>query len=297
MNFRETFIDLFTKNGIELKHSVEIPGPKSVPYSDLNLTKLRTDYMVAMKTDGVRSLMYITKHAIYLIKRNWDMTKVADEHPYLYPTILDGESVQYFDNDLQKEVSGYVAFDMLLYNGEDVGKIPNYVERLELLKTLVFSGTDQKSASSSFFICTKHCVPTRDIRKMPKDTSGIPYDGYVFTPTNKSYYDHDIIKYKPPENLTIDFELRGSQDNRLFLKGQRYGSSTMIRDKDAKTKLLGVRYPAVVECRFDRKEGQWRLVKVRTDKPCPNSVTTATQVYENMLMGYSEEKFLDIITQ
>ena len=221
------------------------PGAQPVSFTRDHLEELRQhDYYVCEKTDGLRYLMYLTHddnnhQVVYLIDRKndywWvphlyfphhendkDMTRFARE------TIIDGELVEDRFPDGSR-IMKYLAFDLLTINGKDMrdrhldkrlGHLKQFI--LEPLKRwkhlnpqarLPFTTEDKKTEFSD-------AIPRMFDEIIPQVKLLHGNDGLIFTCKETPYEsgtDHHILKWKPPEENTVDFL--------MHIEWQRYDDS------------------------------------------------------------------------
>ncbi|KIW41423.1 uncharacterized protein PV06_06984 [Exophiala oligosperma] len=207
------------------------PGAQPVSFAAKHITELkREDYYVCEKTDGMRYLMYLTRDGErdihYLIDRKNDYYYVPGLHfphhedptfkRFHTDTILDGELVedQYPD---KPPVVKFLIFDCLVLDGNSLMQRP-LDKRLAYCKSYVLKPyhamlKQDPSIHQAFVIEDKATEFSYALEKMFKDI--IPRvkklhgnDGLIFTCKNTPYKfgtDEHILKWKPPEENTVDF--------------------------------------------------------------------------------------------
>lgn len=221
------------------RQKLTFPGAQPVSFARHHLDELQArDYFMCEKTDGVRCLLYLThifgehgemteaqflidrRNEYYFVKRDTLHIPSPKDFPagFHVGTLLDGELVrQRFPNGKQR--LAYLIFDLLAVDGEDVTNRP-FDKRLARIDQLISK-------------------PLRELRKAyPQDveamvfqvemkTMEFPYvtemmfrekipnlphgnDGLIFTCKETPYVagtDQHILKWKPPQENTIDFRL------------------------------------------------------------------------------------------
>jgi mRNA guanylyltransferase len=207
------------------------PGAQPVSFSAKHFDELkREDYYVCEKTDGVRYLLWMTDDSgraiYYLIDRKNDYYFVdglffphhADPQQAHNYTILDGELVEdrYPDG---RTVIKFFVFDCLVLDKTVLMERPldkrlAYFQQnvLAPYKKLLKAHPNQ---SMPFTLDGKNNEFSYGLEKMFKET--IPQvkelhgnDGLIFTCRQSAYCpgtDPHILKWKPPEENTVDFLL------------------------------------------------------------------------------------------
>ena len=106
------------------------------------------NYSVTDKADGDRYFMFITEGKIILISNTLDVKRIEDvpNIDAFNGTILDGEYI--FNEEYQKFI--FLAFDCLMYKGEDKRSEPLFVERLVFVKDVVTTLFGQKQTFTKY---------------------------------------------------------------------------------------------------------------------------------------------------
>lgn len=271
----------------------------------------KTGYSVTHKADGQRKLLVFHTSGIWLVMGPRSLNRISNsEIKELIGTILDGEIIP-----IEKRLKGapdtkiwYLAFDALYWSNNDIRSLPHgkrmnhaqavadaFKNNLIYVNTKAFKnfGTPQE-----FF---------RVMRDMFREQDQIQYkqDGFMFTPVNTVYNPHsdsyplyqrtltefpDICKWKPPEHLTIDFQIQweatpsGSALKLYVLSGGKpvlfKGTKVFPYDGqvDSNHKLTsGLPSGTIVEYGYSNN----MLVphKVRYDKVKPNKIEIAEDVW------------------
>ncbi|KAM0284839.1 hypothetical protein ACHAQH_001760 [Verticillium albo-atrum] len=324
------------------RNQIGFPGAQPVSFARKHLGELRRqDYFVCEKSDGIRYLLYLTEEAgaetVYLIDRKNDYWRV-ENHNLHFPlkddvqgwhtrTIIDGELV--LDIEDGKQVPRFLIFDCLVLDGQNLMQ-RSYDKRIAYVKdgiirpyTKLFDNYPQERAFQPFDVVMKQMEFSYGIPKifnivLPTLKHG--NDGLIFTCVHTKYQhgtDNHILKWKPPEENTVDCRLRlhfptvhpedvdmleGGGDEPFvdyesvpkaelwsFLGSGRdggnyeYFADVHIREDEWEA-LKGLGDPLddrIVECHKD-EEGRWRILRFRDDKSEANHISTITSVMESI---------------
>ena len=295
---------------------------KDMTYGGL-IGNQETGYSVTHKADGQRKMLVFHETGIWLAMAPHSLNKVSDiKIPELIGTILDGELIP-LNNRLDgspKTKYWYLSFDCLTWSGRSVrdkmhGVRMNHSQavadkvKTELLwvNTKIFKnfGTPQE-----FFAV---------MREMFRNQEVIQYkqDGFMFTPVNTIYNPHseqyplfkrnlndypDVCKWKPQEELTIDFQIRWKLTNTgkqivLYanVKGQPkeftgtkvfpYQGQVDINNTLTKDLPNGT----VVEYGWNYTLNRFEPKRVRHDKTKPNKMDIAEDVWMDIQRPLDKE--------
>ena len=329
--FRREVADLLGRN------NTNFPGAQPVSFAARHKFELqKQDYYVCEKSDGIRCLMYHTEdgqggEAIYLIDRKNDYYWVQNLHfplpgveqQFHLNTLVDGELV----NDRQPNGSlqlKYLVFDCLYLDGNSLMH-RTLDKRLAYFREGIFSPYQKLYAKYPeeiqhlpFIVEFKRMELSYGIEMMFKDIlPNLPHgnDGLIFTCRNTPYQfgtDQHILKWKPPEENTIDFSLQlvfptiepDAVDIRegrtspfadysakpLFRLWVNEGSgkylqwATMYAEDSEWEDLKSRAEPLndrITEC-FQDKNGRWRFLRFRDDKTEANHISTVESVMESI---------------
>lgn len=213
------------------------PGAQPVSFARSHLEELKKqDYYVCEKTDGQRYLMFLTadidpetrqvQSHQYLIDRK-NNYYLVENPPFPNPdrkpqefhvdTIMDGELVE--DKEETGSVIKYMVFDLLFYNGKDL-RSRSLDKRLAYLKSFILKPyKDMLKANPDYdrdlYFRVKdkdtefaYALPKMFFETIPRVKKVHGNDGLIFTCRETSYAsgtDQHIIKWKPPEENTVDF--------------------------------------------------------------------------------------------
>ncbi|KAL1957186.1 hypothetical protein VTO42DRAFT_6220 [Malbranchea cinnamomea] len=336
------------------RNSLSFPGAQPVSFASRHILELqREDYFVCEKTDGIRCLLYCahgdpdsdTPEVHYLIDRKNNYYYVPGLHfpmpddetfqSFHVDTLVDGELVIDRYEDGTEELKYYV-FDCLVIDGtslmhrtldkrlgyfkEKVLKPYNamYKKFPEEIPHRIFAVED-KSTQLSYGIE----MMFRDIIPKVKKIHG--NDGLIFTCRSTPYKigtDEHILKWKPPNENTIDFRMRlefplvdpDSEDEAegvtapypdydampichlftLYNNNQYQPFGTMHLEESEWEDLKALQKPlddTIVECYRD-EHGRWRFMRFRDDKTDANHISTVESVLESIEDRVSEEDLI-----
>lgn len=168
-----------------------------------NFNNILKDYCVSEKADGERCILYINKNGDilpifkpFIIKESVGKSKFPD-------TLLDCE---YLD-----KLNKYMIFDILIFKNE-LTIYKNFDERYKLLNSFIQDNIDKKI----FYFPDNNSIQT-----LSKNIYSKKYDyyidGLIYNPINQPYYKGIIYKWKPIEDLTVDFLIRYVTNDKINL--------------------------------------------------------------------------------
>lgn len=248
-------------------------------------------YSVTLKLDGVRRFIMLSNEVqhIYSLSPPDDSWTIGSRSNLKF-TLLDTE---YYDND-------YYAFDILYYDGIDVGG-KTFKERLLLLNKVVEGMPDLYGGAK---ITVKHFYtpPTafyENVRaafdKM-EATSKVRYDGLILQPPGP-YKNNETLKWKPESQMTIDFYVskRGltgvdeyglwvgiNKDVIRFEGTRRYPYTKNVIIPGGKFDDMNVE-GAIIEFSWDVEAKNFVPHKLREDRDRPNAKSTAEDVWRDIM--------------
>ena len=248
---------MFSKYGKNnLQDNIVIIAPKSITLEKHNLvsveeygaTSIFENYAVTEKADGSRYFLFIDDASkAYLIDTATKEVRGCNIKTTLKNCLLDGELILCQDRLINKSKDLFAIFDIYYYNDEKVSTLPLLVEdktaknRYNLMKEFVKSVTNPHSHD----IIVKKQLTSDNIlnncNEILSNTDQYDYhiDGLIFTPTKLgvfSYYANKpvelnntnnfnwnkVLKWKPPEQNTIDFIVIERQKHKLSSDGKVY---------------------------------------------------------------------------
>lgn len=216
------------------------------------------------------------------------------------------------DKDKGKNIPRYLVYDVIMYDGQDVSKLPFDPDRYSIIETKIIAGRNKAMREGRlikerepFSVRLKYFWDVTQSKsllgeKFAKQLSHEP-DGLIFQPAKEKYctgVSREVLKWKPLSLNSVDFKLKIVTESgvgivprkigHLYVGGLSTPFSTIkitkqIRDLDN----------AIVECKFEN--GQWVFMRQRIDKSYPNSVTTAESVCKSINKPVTKERLLDYI--
>lgn len=280
--------------------------PFSRPHSltKENLSELgKKRYAVTNKLDGERMFAVFLPDGLFFTNDTKTLIVNMPTPKNIVGTILDGE---YYNKTLW-------VFDALQLDGEGITDL-DLTERWE--KTVEWYNGLPESIMS--YLKLKSYFSTgnlaHDLVSMEKYVNANfqpdENDGFIFTPVFSSYYDNISLKWKPTDQMTIDFvleleELNSNRHNVVDEYRRKVPSSSVSLWSSAKGRLVIFRgsreYPwnvrrmpilndeledlfpvirqgersHVVEMRWNQKIGTFEPLRIRSDKTWPNNINVA----------------------
>ncbi|KAL4218429.1 hypothetical protein ACF0H5_023164 [Mactra antiquata] len=285
------------------------PGSQPVSMDITNLDFLRKKpYKCSWKADGTRFMMLINgPNQVYMLDRDNTVFHVPnlqfpwrkDLKRHLSNTLLDGEMI--LDTVGGKNVPRYLVYDIIKFEGKDVGKTDFNTRMVCIEKEIVGARNDKikmgqlDKTTEPFSVRIKPFWDIVTARKLLDGdfASQVSHevDGLVFQPVPDVYCPgrcSDVLKWKPPELNSVDFKLNITLDA---------GGEGMLRKKRALLYVTGLDKPfsemkftkelkeldkKIIECSFDPSINSWKYMRERTDKSFPNHYTTAVAVCESI---------------
>lgn len=242
----------------------KFPGAQPVTFSEKTFNP-KLDYFITYKLDGLRNLLKIEEQGSFLINSKNEKTKII--LPKKGSDLLTGTVL---DCELYK--GKVYVFDILFYKGRDITKNIPFDKRLELLQESVKILNSKK-------VIAKGYLPNGNIYRIFKDfeddRKSFPFetDGLIFTP-NSSYYQEKSLKWKPSNEITIDFKVLKMDDGISLLnqsdkpfKYQKINNKVKLDKKQ----LSKIKNNTVYE--FLLKGGKWVINRHRPDKLKSNHIT------------------------
>ncbi|KAI4246015.1 MAG: hypothetical protein L6R40_002231 [Gallowayella cf. fulva] len=330
------------------RSSIGFPGAQPVSFAARHKFELqKQDYYVCEKSDGIRCLMYHTRdehyqEAVYLIDRKNDYYRVPDLHFPLpgkdeslhhVNTLVDGELVN--DTLPNKTVQlTYLVFDCLCLDGNRLmhrtldKRLAYFRENVLVPYQALYKKYPDEIQYLPFIVDIKQMELGYGIEKMfrnilPRLRHG--NDGLIFTCRNTPYQfgtDPHILKWKPPEENSIDFLLQlefptiepdaedlsdgytspfpdysAKPQFKLMVfqgDGEYLQWGTMFVEDTEWEDLKSLEEPLndrITECFLDNL-GRWRYLRFRDDKTEANHISTVQSVMESIQDRVTQEDLL-----
>jgi cyclopropane fatty-acyl-phospholipid synthase-like methyltransferase len=180
-------------------YSIRMLWNNPISMSINNIHKILENYSVSEKADGERCFIYIDNNGKTLKIMKPFECEIIDEN------IENNNNINsLWDAEWIKDLNLILIFDVLIYNNIDVTNLP-FKDRYELVK---------KWKTNKIIRCKQFYFPKNNetifIQSEKIYTNKYPYkiDGLIYTPINDSYYKSIILKWKPVEEVTIDFLIK-----------------------------------------------------------------------------------------
>lgn len=263
---------------------------------------------VAHKTDGQRRMLILYQGKVWFVFSPFSYNLIYEDDNIQELTIYDGELIpqdrrngRYAPNNTY----WYQVIDAIYINGKDVRGF-SLQDRIELVERSVH----QLDMPSDVSISTKQIIPINStdeffqaVNTLLEQVPELDYqtDGLIFTPVNHGYSidNHkvplkdrllrnmpDICKYKPVDQMTIDFFVirepdtsairlytadENNKGNILLFDGGPYFKfvqDTMIKQSHPLTD--GIPDRTVVEYTWNYQESMFYPLRIRYEKSGPN---------------------------
>lgn len=319
------------------------PGSQPVSFGKKDLEKLeKQDYWVCEKSDGIRVLLLVctinVDQTVYLIDRHSTYRAVSglffphheDPRMPLRNTLVDGELVLDEDPRTHQRTLRYLAFDCLVVDNQNVmsrpldkryGRLKEWFYKPHMKMLREFPNMAQEQP---FEVKVKDLSFSYGIEKIFNvDIPALHHgnDGLIYTCVNAPYTpgtDPNILKWKPPEENSIDFKLvlrfppnpsNPSQPDfhrkplfALYVwTGDKQGMPQYepfdvmhVTDEEwERLKESGEQIDErIVEVVWNTQEEHWRMLRFRDDKPNGNHKSVVDNIIQSIAEGVEKETLL-----
>jgi SAM-dependent methyltransferase len=167
-----------------------------------------SNYYLSDKADGERALLYINPDEDEIkLFRSQTITDLSEHYvkklkkPASNITILDTEVI--FQKKKNSEIDKIYIFDILMLGGKSMVNLPfsdrekEFEKVAQWLSPLTEKKIQIRLSESNY---------ADQISKIyDRSTRMYPVDGLIFTPVDGEYFNMSVYKWKPPEQMTIDF--------------------------------------------------------------------------------------------
>ncbi len=254
------------------------------------LSQLSIGYYLHISSTGV---YLINSTNVDRLSKNWDLPEYKN-------TILQGE---WFENK-------FWIFDVLFIGSQDMTQ-QNHRFRLQSLKPLLYllnKALMKANSSTQDIVVKKHFqasgnltddikITLENMNKTYGDQGRKNNDGFILTPIKMRFQNQNTYKFKFPELMTIDFELR----NRRFISNKIVFDPYVADVNNKLTRFRPTQFPDthveinidskwsnldsnfIAECEFERTSGHWSICRLRLDKTKPNFISVAKDIFEDIL--------------
>ncbi|EEE51857.1 hypothetical protein OsJ_33380 [Oryza sativa Japonica Group] len=231
-------------------------------------------------------------------------------------TLIDGEMIidTVPDSGLKRR---YLAYDLMALDAVSKTKLP-FSERWRLLEDEIIrpryyekkqfesgvkSNPMYKYDMELFSVRRKDFWLLSTVTKLLKEfipSLSHDADGLIFQGWDDPYVTrtHEgLLKWKYPSMNSVDFLFEVGGDNRqlvfLYERGKKKlmdGSRIAFPNEDPSS-ISG----RIVECSWNKEEGCWVCMRIRSDKSTPNDINTYRKVMRSITDNITEEKLLEEI--
>ncbi|KDR73643.1 hypothetical protein GALMADRAFT_72172 [Galerina marginata CBS 339.88] len=325
-----------------LRSQAAFPGSQPVSFGTRDLAKLETqDYWVCEKSDGIRVLFLVATNldnndqTTYIIDRHNTYREITGiyfphhENPLmpLRNSLIDGELVIDVDPRTRQEKLRFLAFDCLVIDDQNVMARP-LDKRYGRLKEWLYKPYAKMcmdhphvAEKQPFSIKVKEINFSYHVEKVfTVDIPALQHgnDGLIYTCVNTPYTpgtDHNILKWKPPSENSIDFKLvlrfppsrYNPQEPDWLAKpvfllhvwngGDRYDEydDMYVGDQEwEELKKTGEQIDdRIVEVHWDPALSRWRMMRFRDDKPNGNHRSVVENIIQSIADGVEKEALLE----
>jgi mRNA-capping enzyme len=302
------------------------PGSQPVSMDVSNLCLLgQMPYRVSWKADGTRYLMLIRNESeVYMVDRDnavFRINKVVfptlqDQNERLKDTLVDGELVLDKVDKRGNIRPRYLIYDIImLKEWKDIAR-RNHSERMECInveiikpRELLARANKLNTSLEPFGIRSKQFWDMSEAQMvLEKYAPSLTHetDGLIFSPERQTYIPgqcRELLKWKPPELNSVDFQLKISRIARPGQLPETVGELYVMRFthrfsaislKGEGGRELKEHDGKIIECCWDFKKGQWKFLRVRTDKSYPNAYETAQSVCNSIKNPVTKKMVLDL---
>jgi mRNA guanylyltransferase len=281
----------------------KFPGYQPVSLMRSNVQDLICEnYLVCEKTDGIRALLYIctinnTAFGFFLDRKNI-FYRLGTPFPLIEDTLFDGEAVVDTEGTMR-----YLICDAMLFRSKNITGL-NLIERLGYALRFIKLYTSE----SMLKISVKEMQKAYGLHAVYMQQNKLKHrsDGLIFTPTNMPYRSGTapkLLKWKPPHLNSVDFVVKRSTEwERLYKLFCLNSDKKLVHfdyyfdldDDDAEKDNYVDLDDTLCEFRFNAEKwvydlsdlsltkGGWELIKARTDKDMPNSISVVINVMNSI---------------
>lgn len=303
-------------------------------------TNRDTSYSVTIKADGIRKLLFIDQLGIYLFAPPNSLMKIftstiSQKLQGWHGTVVEGELIpkenlsENAPNEYHDLIIYFLMFDVLSVAGDISIRQQIHPNRLTAIDQIIrFMGQlKDRSGVVRYRFDKKNFFPFATRKEFYDSVNSVldnnwPFktDGLLFTPWNYQYDTgsykipisqrkltkyKDILKWKPVEFLTIDFELRhiispegghielwsndvGKAQTVPFIGTEEYPFDplTMIQRS---AEINGLPSGTIIEFRWNIPNNVFEISRIRFDKFKPNRIDFAQDTWTDIHVPVDEE--------
>jgi len=326
-----TLIGSIFSSNVKLNDNIVMFAPKPATLEKHNLasinesygitTSIFENYAVTEKADGLRFLLYINNNKkAFLIETSSKQVRGCNISTSLKNCLLDGELVLCQDRLLDNSKDLFAIFDIYFYENNNITHLPlldddNSVEtRYKYMNKFVSSISNFNSHSHNIIV--KKQLTSNNILNNCKEiltnreTYDYHIDGLIFTPTkipvlgayankpvmldninNLSW--NKVLKWKPPDENTIDFIVIEQSKHKLHSDGKVYKEYTLnvvfnSMDMEPISVINGIKY---IYGKYKMMDKNVYSLKQLTIDDIPQSVYI--EIVNNKCFTSKNEEILD----
>jgi SAM-dependent methyltransferase len=190
---------------------------KSVYFKHV-FSKIR-DFYLLDKADGIRSLVKIEGNTFSALNGKATIIPLKESHKLV--TIFDTEYIGH---------SGmYYIFDVLVYNGENLTNTPTS-NRIKYINKIAEISEGNAIGKNIVSLTDNYKKEIIEMWKSAQESNLYEVDGIIFTPKNEHYKNMKSWKWKPLDQMSIDFLVKDIPSNLLGIKPymQKPGYSILL---------------------------------------------------------------------
>jgi hypothetical protein len=276
-----------------------------------------TVYSVTHKADGLRKMLVFDSTGIWLIMPPYDFCRLKESSPEsFWGLVLDGELVP--KSAQLKPINTkywYLAFDCISRSDGTVIQTKTHNERMEVANAVAIAFKDSLLTvhTKAFYVLPSVSESFAIMTRMVAEQPELAYtnDGFMFTPENTVYNSEaymrpakdrvltvvpDLCKWKPSDQLTIDFSIQRkvlpSGRAGLMLYSSNRGAPPVLfqgtseNPFDQETMVLqhhpltdSLPSGKIVEYGWNSEKGYFEPKKLRPDKISGNDLEVAIQIW------------------
>jgi len=223
-------------------------------------------YYLTKKLDGERKLLVLSQDGCYTLSTKMIKTPLTLRYKGVNDVVLDTEFYK----------SKYYVFDCL-YANQDIRKCL-FVKRKTILNSIVRElGAKTVVAKSFKLIKGRELCPS--IRGYTFSLGKL--DGVILTPPGDYY--SQVLKYKPPHMLSIDFKIRHTASQEVALIIDKKERETVFQLIQSTAKLRKIKDGAIVEFGYNFDKKTWVFMRERPDKIKSNAYLTVMSNYKEIM--------------
>ena len=272
------------------------------------------DYFVTSKLDGTRKFLYILKGHVYFLSPPYEIIRLSSTSLNIDKQwLIDGEFVNSHNSTPQ-----FYAFDCLIANNINVEHL-SFDKRIDLcvkfFTTITFNEIE---------LHTKHFYKNSDFytnindainNNITLEQNNLKTDGIIIQPVKQPYINSSTLKWKPIDQLTIDFRVVQKTTDQYFLQSIGYRKQLTHHEQEAITIVKGF-VPILPTGKFAetfkgtrffphsgivtikdvlflneeinnriiefRWNGEFEPVRYRDDRPYPNRTDVAVSIWNDI---------------